>query len=332
MRFFARGVVVARDCLNQRALRPNAIGTFHEHMIVTCHETINRNPNMTKPAKSYRVMKKVGTGGLIIFSIVSYVSLGRSASHESGFVEQKLMMGMTISQYQIYVPEGWMQHDSWPVILYLHGAGERGTDGKRQTQVGLGAVLRQDPNRVPAVVVFPQCREGASWVDPDMEQLALLSLEQAIREFKGDQTRIYLTGISMGGQGTWYLAMKYPHRFAALAPIAGRTRPALRKLASEYIFSLAGSPLKYFQTLIERIHALPIWVFHGQQDQTVPVEETRMMVRLLRENGSSIRYTEYPSIGHASWESAYAEPNFFPWLFSHHEMDNGVMKEEGVLP
>ena len=250
--------------------------------------------------------------------VLMFPTPGWTSEYSSGFMERKLMLGMTIAQYQIYVPHDWSDTKSWPVILSLHGAGERGHDGQRQTQVGLGAILRQFPDRVPAVVAFPQCREGASWIDSDMEQLALLTLEQAIREYNGDKQRVYLTGISMGAQGAWYLAMKQPHRFAAVAPIAGRTRQIFERFATQLNVAGIQSTQQIFQSLTKRIHTVPIWAFHGREDRTVPVEETRSMVTALRKEGTPIIYTEYPTIGHHSWDAAYAEPHFFSWLFSQH--------------
>ena len=240
-----------------------------------------------------------------------------SESQTTGFLDRKLMLGDTVSQYQMYVPPNWSDEDSWPVILFLHGAGERGSDGVRQTEVGLGQVIRREPQRVPAIVAFPQCREGAQWSDPDMEQLAMMTIDRAIQQFKGDHTRVYLTGLSMGGSGTWYLAAKYPDRFAAIAPIAARALHAPRKI--EASDSMAPrSPLgRMLNVITKRIAGIPTWAFHGREDPVIPVVESREMIAALRSMGNQPLYTEYDHIGHTSWNAAYAEPDFFPWLFSH---------------
>ncbi len=241
------------------------------------------------------------------------VCVGQTA----GFVEQKLMLGDTISQYQIYVPSNWSDRDSWPVILFLHGAGERGSDGVRQTEVGLGQIIRHEPQRVPAVIAFPQCREGARWSDPDMEQLAIMTMDRAIQGFKGDSTRVYLTGLSMGGSGTWHLAAKYPERFAAIAPIAARALFTPRMGEATVSIKPDTPRTKGNKVITQRMAGIPTWAFHGRKDSIIPVVESRNMITALREMGNHPLYTEYEHIGHTSWNAAYAEPDFFPWLLSH---------------
>src|SRR5207244_13256028 len=117
-------------------------------------------------------------------------------------------------------PFSYTASQRWPVILFLHGAGERGDDGLLQTQVGLGAAVRQNAARFPAIIVFPQMPAEAAWTGTPAP-VAIAALEQVSREVQVDSDRVYLTGVSMGGNGVWYLAYRYPSRFAPLVPICG---------------------------------------------------------------------------------------------------------------
>ena len=230
---------------------------------------------------------------------------------DRGFVTRTIEIESQIYQYQVFVPEQWTPTRRWPVVLFLHGAGERGSDGVKQTEVGLGPAIRLNPASLPALVVMPQCRRGVWWNDPAMESLALSTLEETIREYNGDPSRIYLTGLSMGGYGTFYLGAKYPDRFAALAPICGGVVPPNRlRQAGGTDHSEA------YAEAARRIGNTPTWIFHGASDPVVPVSESQQMVKALEEQGISVKYTEYPGVGHNSWDAAYSESGFFTWLLS----------------
>jgi predicted peptidase len=207
-------------------------------------------------------------------------------------------------RYMVYVPPGHDTAERGPVILFLHGAGERGSDGVRQTTVGLGPVVRADPE-FPAVVVFPQLHPGAGWPG-EAGRAAMRALDLTIEELALDERRVYLTGLSMGGNGSWHLALEHPARFAAVVPICGWIEGRWR-----------GQP-KENETLVERIapiRDLPIWVFHGARDEVIPVGQSRLVVQALREAGArELRYTEYPEARHDSWTAAYAEPELWTWM------------------
>ncbi len=219
--------------------------------------------------------------------------------------------------FRVFLPPGWSAERTWPVLLFLHGAGERGDDATLHLEVGLGPVLKEDPWTLPAVVVFPQCPPGKWWSDPDMEALALGSLEETIERYRGDRRQIYLMGLSMGGYGTWHLASKHPDLFAALVPICGRLRPpdgvapAPGSLASRF----RGEEL--YRRTAEAVSHLPAWVFHGDQDDVVPVEESRRIAGALRGLGAEVIYTELPGVGHKAWLDALARPTLYTWLLGH---------------
>src|ERR1700687_5255436 len=157
------------------------------------------------------------------FLIASLAVATRTAARtqETGFLDRTLSVHGTTYKYQVFVPDNWSPKKKWPIILFLHGAGERGKDGLLQTDVGLPHAIRENRSRFPSVVVIPQCLTDHWWSEPDMEEVSLGALAAATREFKGDPKRTYLTGLSMGGYGSWALATQYPGKFAAIVPICG---------------------------------------------------------------------------------------------------------------
>lgn len=239
-----------------------------------------------------------------------------SASRQGGFLKRTLAIGPEVYRYQVFLPVGWQPRKTWPVVLFLHGNGERGDDGWRQTLVGIGPAIRRNPGRVPAIVVLPQCRRGMWWTHAPMERLAMAALGAAVRDFGGDPARVFLTGISMGGYGTWSLAARHRGRFAALAPICGGVVPPPGVKVPEDHPPLELSPDPY-RSMATAIGPTPVWIFHGTDDPRVPVSESRKMAGALQASGKPVRFSEYAGVGHDSWEEAYAEPDFFPWLLSH---------------
>lgn len=213
--------------------------------------------------------------------------------------------------YVVYVPDDIPRPA--PVILFLHGAGERGTDGIKQTLVGIGPVLRNHPERVPAVVVMPQVPESERWLG-DPADGAVQALDAAIEEFSGDRHRVYLTGLSMGGYGTWHLALAQPDRFAAIVPICGGLLP------HETALSVRQSPLTAgadpYAITAKTLKDMPVWIFHGAADPTIPVSESRRMDEALRAEHADVHYTEYPGVGHNAWDRAYAEDAMWQWMFA----------------
>jgi predicted peptidase len=244
------------------------------------------------------------------------MSLPAAARTETGFLNRSISVSGAEYRYQVYVPAQWNKHGAWPVILALHGAGERGDGGLLQTDVGMGHAIRQHPDAWSKfIIVMPQCRKERLWTQPEMEQVALAALERSIKEFHGDRSRLYLTGLSMGGYGTWSIASHHPEMFAALVPICGGIEPppalpALRTdLASDY------DP---YRDTAQKIGKIPTWVFHGADDPVVAVAGSQKMVEALKAVGANVRYNEYPGVQHNSWDKAYAEPELPAWLLSQH--------------
>jgi predicted peptidase len=246
--------------------------------------------------------------------LVLLFTLGSPAfarKHETGFLDRALVLHGVTHKYQVFVPDNWSPNQKWPIILFLHGAGERGTDGLIQTQVGIATAIRNDRSRFPALVVMPQCLKEHRWRDADMEEVALATLAAASKEFKGDPKRTYLTGLSMGGYGGWALAAAYPNKFAAVVPICGGIL-----LPDDARKQPDPDRMPYLEAAKKIGTKLPIWVFHGDADPAVPVSESRHMVEALKADGADVRYTEYPGVGHNSWDKAYADPELMTWLLS----------------
>ncbi len=201
--------------------------------------------------------------------------------------------------YLIHLPEGYAADESarWPVILFLHGAGERGTQLSKVAVHGPPRLVEAGTN-FPCIVVSPQCPTNQRWNDAVLLGL----LDHVIAGHRVDTNRVYLTGLSMGGYGTWSLGTRHPHRFAALAPICGGGQTIDVLLADDRATEL---------------RAMPVRVFHGAQDNVVPLSESEAMVNAMRRLGNkSTELTVYPDANHDSWSVTYGNPEFFRWLLA----------------
>jgi predicted peptidase len=256
----------------------------------------------------------IGKSLLTSLVLLSLAIPAFSRQQETGFLDRSVSVGGETYRYQVFVPANWNKGKKWPVILFLHGGGERNDDGLLQTDVGLGHAIRERAASFPFIVVMPQCRKEKVWTDAEMQAQALGALDRSVKEFHGDRDRIYLTGLSMGGYGTSDLAAKYPGRFAAYVPICGGIHGPER--FPQISVGLAKDPKisdAYAETA-RRIGKTPVWIFHGDADPAVPVEESRKMYGALQAAQANVKYSEYPDVGHESWNKAYAEPDLTPWL------------------
>jgi predicted peptidase len=249
----------------------------------------------------------------VLFALVLLASPCDSYAQagSTGFLDRTLTLGSETYRYQVYVPADYDRSRTWPVVLFLHGGGERGSDGLIQTEVGIGSAIRRFSSRFPAIVVMPQARPPLGWTGANAD-MALKTLEQTEAEFNIDRSREYLTGLSMGGAGTWYIAYRHPSRFAALLAICARVRPSATT-TDAVVPDGEGEP---FATLAARVKHLPIWVVHGDADNTVPVDESRGIVAALTALNVPVKYSELPGVGHNSWDTAYRDPEVAAWLFA----------------
>jgi pimeloyl-ACP methyl ester carboxylesterase len=239
---------------------------------------------------------------------------------DTGFLNRSIEIQGINYKFQVYLPEDYRrpENDSTPgkkpeelpIILFLHGRGERGSEGMWQTQIGLPQQLRDHPERWPFIVVMPQCPQRHFWTDPDMLQMAMGALDQETREFHADYDRTYLMGLSLGGYGAWELARNYPHRWAAIA-IA----------ASGIFWSYAPDRWREVSTLpaeyAHRIGRVPIWLFHGTEDTTVVPRQSDLMYDAFKAESGHIRLWDYQGLHHDCWTRAFNEPELPRWLLSH---------------
>jgi predicted peptidase len=235
------------------------------------------------------------------------------SSRETGFLIRSVNVRGTSYAYSVYVPRSFDASKRWPVILFLHGAGERGTDGLRSTQIGVAAAIRANPERVPAIVVFPQAPVDSRWIGEPADA-AMAALENSIAELHGDRTRIYLAGLSMGGYGVYHLALAHPDTFAALVIVCGGLLPHETTTAVQQspLTMSASDPYAFTAHALRR---LPIRIFHGDADPVIPVEESRRMAGALKAEGADIQYVEFPGVGHNAWDHAFGDAQLWDWLF-----------------
>jgi len=214
--------------------------------------------------------------------------------------------------YQLLVPANYDRATKYPVILFFHGAGERGVDNKNQLKHGVGSLTTTEAQaKYPAFVIAPQCPTGKQWVDmpwgaqsgvrPDQPsesmQLALKILDSVTSEFTIDKDRVYVAGLSMGGYAAWDCVTRFPDRFAAGVTVCG-----------------GGDE----NTVTAEVAKVPMWAFGSSDDGTVPPIRTLHMVEAMIKMGGKPRYYLYTGLRHFSWDKAFGEPELLPWLFGQH--------------
>jgi predicted peptidase len=211
--------------------------------------------------------------------------------------------------YRLLKPPAVEEGKRYPLVIFLHGAGERGSDNEKQLVHGVPQfAAKENREKYPCFLIAPQCPAGQRWVEVDWSadshtqpkepgeagRLTLELIDRAITDLPVDPKRVYVTGLSMGGYGTWDLLARRPDRFAAGAIVCGGADEATA----------------------ERIKHIPVWVFHGARDTAVKPARSRNMVAALEKTGGKPKYTEYPDVGHNSWDNAYRDPKLFAWLFA----------------
>jgi len=209
----------------------------------------------------------------------------------------------SIYKYQVYLPEGYEKdaNKPWPLIICLHGSGERGSDLKAVTKNGLPKKMEAGM-KLPCIVVAPLCPEGGWWCPSTLIEV----LDEVESKYRVDAKRVYLTGLSMGGYGTWDAAVRYPERFAAIAPICGGAAPELAP----------------------RLAKMPVWAFHGSDDSAVPIWKDQRIIDALKKLKAPVKFTVYPGVEHDSWTQTYDNPALYEWLLQHSLLNNGRLSIE----
>ncbi len=253
---------------------------------------------------------------IVIFGVVR-------ADAQTGFLDRTITIDGAPYRYQVYVPADYTPRTGWPVIVSLHGNGRQGSDGMLQTGTDFAIRIRENRAPFPAIVVFPQGEIGTRWFYPQMQRLVMAELDRTIAEFRVDTGRVYLHGYSMGGTGSYRLAYKWAHRFAAIVVVAGRVEPGANYTSGDIAIDRATNPAAAapdpFVALAAGLRNMPIWIFHGDADLLVPVAQSRKLVAALRSVGAPVRYTELPGADHDTAPAkAYAVAELFQWLMTQH--------------
>jgi predicted peptidase len=235
---------------------------------------------------------------VLLLSLCACASPGRAASDiKAGTMLQRTVaMADGAHRFAIWIPANYDPKVAAPCVVFLNGSGECGTDGAKQTTVGLPPAAKADPAQWPCVIVMPQKPvQAAEW--EEYEPLVLACLAGAERELNIDRKRVTLTGLSQGGHGTWMIGARHPELFAALAPVCAYGHPT---------------------TVAPRVKGKPVWAFHGEKDDVVPVDETRRMIAALRQANQEPepKITLYPDANHNCWDKAYREEGLGEWLLA----------------
>jgi predicted peptidase len=222
--------------------------------------------------------------------LIAYAEEGEKVPSKQKSMSFETQVVKTVKlNYLLYLPKdyGKDKEQKFPLIMFLHGAGERGDDLEKVKIHGIPKIVEQKDD-FPFIAVSPQCPEDSWW---DTDALKAL-LDEIVAKYEVDPDRVYLTGLSMGGYGSWALGIAYPNKFAAIVPICG------------------GGDEKKVAVLKD----VPIWVFHGAKDSVVPLAQSEKMVNALKEAGGNVQFTIYPEADHDSWTATYDNPELYEWL------------------
>jgi predicted peptidase len=254
---------------------------------------------------------------LVVFLFIFPLIFQMKAQDQSFYEKKEMIVDNDTLRYRILYPENFDPQKKYPLVLFLHGSGERGKDNS--AQLVHGSKMFVDPknhSQFPAIVIFPQCPKDSYWakivrgIDPNNANsflfdpygeptkpmmLTILLIKKTLKEKHIDKNRVYVGGLSMGGMGTFEILHRCPKTFAAAFPICGGGNPeSVRKYAKK----------------------VKIWVFHGALDNVVLPKYSEEMVNALKRKKGDVKFTVYPEANHNSWDSAFAEPTLLPWLFS----------------
>jgi predicted peptidase len=233
----------------------------------------------------------------VALSLISLV-FTTSLADEQRAAKMRRQVTVTFD-YLLYLPKDYDRQESWPLLLFLHGAGERGDDLELVKRHGPPKLIAEGQD-FPFIVVSPQCPKDQRWQPVELAAL----LDEIVEKHNVDEDRIYVTGLSMGGYGTWALASYLPKRLAAIVPICG------------------GGETHWARGFAH----LPVWAFHGAKDTAVPLERSEQMIEALKKRGGDPKLTVYPEAEHDSWTEAYANPEIYEWLLQQRRTEPSPAK------
>lgn len=262
------------------------------------------------------MMRKIIAIFILVTVVLNVHAQDKKLSDKSQYQKKQFVLGNDTLPYRILFPINFKADQKYPLVLFLHGSGQRGKDNEKQLLWGADLFLDSlNREKFPAIVVFPQCPNTSFWnaiiftkLDDSLRfnfpagkmpikpmQLLLALADELAKNDNVDTNRIYVGGMSMGGFATFDILWRKPHFFAAAFPICGGGNAEQAHLYAD---------------------KFPIWIFHGASDKLVPVSDSRLMYKTLKAEGADVKYSEYPGIGHDSYKKALAEPDLLPWLFA----------------
>ena len=237
---------------------------------------------------------------LFLRGCAAAITKSNSSSRQYAQVFERKNDKILSCKYLLFLPNQYEKEKKcWPLILFLHGIGERGDNLESVKKHGPPKIV-EEQEYFPFILVSPQCPKNEWWSTDVLNAL----IDDVVSRYRVDEDRVYVTGLSMGGYGTWHLAIEYPDRFAAIAPICG-----------------GGPPDKAC-----KIKHIPVWVFHGARDKTVPLKKSKEMVDALKECGGNVMFTVYPETDHDSWTETYNNPELYEWFLIHRRHDSSKIE------
>ncbi len=238
-------------------------------------------------------MRSLFLSAVVLLALVAVQPVRADEKPKTGFIDKTFKNADgTTSPYVVFVPKSYDGTKEYPTILFLHGSGETKGGKKMPVEVGLGEAIKKREATFPFIVVIPQSEKRTWSATSDDGKRALAMLDAVQKEYKTDPKQQILSGLSMGGYGTWSIATAHPDRWAAIVPVCG-----------------GGNPKE-----ADKIKNIPCWCFHGDADTAVKVERSREMIDALKKAGAEPKYTEYPKVGHNSWDMAYGTDELYKWL------------------
>jgi predicted peptidase len=212
------------------------------------------------------------------------------APANTGFVTRSVVVDGQPRNYSVFIPFSYSPDQHWPTIVFLHGIGEAGMDGRANLNIGLGPAIAEQPSAFPFIAIFPQ--SDGDWKGPDRERIVVACLDDCVNDLDIDPDRVILTGLSTGGYGTWHIGALHADRFAALVPLCGYK-------------SLEDVP---------KLTRIPIWAFHNSGDPFMWSSASREMVERINKAGGRAKYTQYGAVGHDCWTRAYRDRELWDWM------------------
>jgi len=258
---------------------------------------------------------------LLIIILLGFIFV-ISACTSSKTVSEKISVGQTPLKFEKtltkkvdldyleFIPQDYFSKEKWPLMVFLHGAGERGSDLEKLKVHGPPKLVERG-EELPFIIISPQCPANERWTDQWYAETIIALINETIKKYNIDEDRVYLTGLSMGGFGTWDLACRYPDKFAAIAPVCG-----------------GGNP-----NLVSKIRNIPTWVFHGAKDNVVLLKYSQDMVEALEQYAGNVKFTVYPEANHDSWTETYNNEELYKWFLSNkrESIDHLILRKGNVL-